>query len=461
MGMATQLIDLQDSLNWRRVLEQLEELARLVWSARRGHYVMFNRESFGVELSRSSEALLLDLEDRDPIKNVVNQLIKFALRDQIDDCGDGGKVLVLLVVAMIRVYGARIAPLEGHERIQALKRFRVEAQGVHDRLAAYKNRVDCNPNYIKQYLVHELADLPSALVEKLIQYFQEAGEASHLTIRAGERVESTLETTKGYFAKTKKWADQFPFEDLRTIDKPKILVLSCQLTTQKHLVEALNPLLDSPGVVFCQGGSDLVPATITGNYQSGQRWMVYQIEDVEVLQDITALTGAVLKVSTRGVTSEDCGGASKVSWEGGQVCIQQWEVTPALERHSLEIQQRLEGIGEGGERRKVAKRLAQLTQDHYILHMEDAPDQVHEAWKERIDKATSAVRCFSHGAAMDYGAQVLLEWELTGRDQSRVAGLFQKEDRFPFPAGVVAPAWRRATQVVDQLLSTKIYLAKS
>lgn len=466
--MAVQPLDLHKPGNWKKVMGQLDELARLVFAARKGHFVLFQREGYGPELSRSSEALFLDLEVADPVKNVICQLVKLAVRDQINHCGDGGKILVQSLVAMVRVYGGWVIPLTGAERIQALQEFRGATEKVSCALKDSRGRVTTQPLYLKQYLSRELEDVPEELVNALVRYFDLAGEYTRLVLdSSGTRQDIKLEETKGYFVRASSCTELVGQDAFSNIERAKVLVIDGSLETPEDLQGAFGLAAGGNCVVFCRQMGELVAPTLIGNHKESQTWMVYEVAKQEHLQDLVALTGATLRLSALRVGEEDFGYADRVLWEPprwaqkwiGQVCVQRWDFPRDLEKYALDLQQAVDSLGEGPEKWERGERLAFLTQDHFTLHLGNEISQVREAWRARLEKVVAAARYFRHGASMDYGNQILTSWELSERDRNKIAGLFQKEDKFPFPALVAAEAWDRARQLASTLLSTGHYLA--
>lgn len=447
-------LNIHSSQIWKHIKQALNNLERLAIA---GAALVDHGREFPF-LARNSEDLLVVYDEvSNPVENFVLQLIRNAVRDHIDDCGDGGTTLIRLIAALVEYWEAEVVA-QGLNKAQ--KQFQYFQKIGQEALSTSGSRCKFNEFHVRDYAKYELDSCSSQIVELVLEYLKRGSEYSKLSIKDGGMAqEPKLEASRGYILSTSNISQSLDRKPWNSISKCLIITSDQILGSPESLQKAFRIAADTNRtcIVFCRNVGSLVTPTILGNYRnSGAIWQAYEVTDLDKLKDIAALSGSRIKVDWN-ISISDLGELDSVQYEQGQLILKRDIPPTAFEEYILNLQERISDPD-------VAERMALLTGDLYTLYLGNQdPAPVRADTRNQLKRVLSTIRQFQAGTGLDYATQIrqFFPWDLISEHRREI--FFHRLPNralFPFPACIANKIWDRACATAAQILFTGIALIK-
>ena len=451
------VLDLHEPANWRRVDAALRLAGRLAAT---------QRVLAAGGVLHSAEGAFAALESDDPVEDLVFCSLRSLVADQASDCGDGGKALVALAVALVRGLAPwYLGEVLTRRRREDLARWEGAGAALLGPLGALARPfavVDRDA-----FLAAELAALPLEVHQLARRYFTLAGKYSQVYVVDGHRQESELLTATGYRceARTPLPLRSPPHSSLRDC---LVAVLDGELASP----EDLRAVFDLPAAerrscaVVCRAAGDVAVATVLGNARDlGAHWTVVEVSG-DALHDVAAVAGAAVHYPgaiPRTLARADFGTLSRVEVDARFLTA----VAPAHRPGVAALVASLRSRVDAGAGEEVQHRLAILTGDYYELALGANLGRAARAHcKGVVVSAIRAAALFPCGTSGGHLRALASALAAVPNPQTTsvvraLAALYPRGlPGSPAPAEVARRAWARAWSYARLLLCSRVALLR-
>lgn len=450
------ILDLRDPAIWREILKHLDLLRRISVAEN----VLISGRSVPT-FNRHSENLFADLEFKNPLQDTATKLVINALKDQINDCYDGGRTLVTLIANIVEAWDSSFF---SDREFEAIKNFELLWS---ESTKEFEESDPFEEHHLFTYLLRELADVKQDVLQTLVKYYKKAGELSQLFVIDGYHRDTQLLTAYGYRVEVPKPPIGLSASDFTNIQNPLVICLDCKIETSNQLEKIWQTpqIRNSNAIVFCRGYSDLAIATSVGNFRDQKlAWMLWPIKNQQ-LEDIAFLANTKLHPYVFENDFQEWGFLKNVEFKDNWLTITYDKKEPDLQSYVDEVRNQRE-LNPLQNRELFDHRLALLTGDYYELALGTGftkPELLYT--KQRVNSVVQSIRQLRYGSTFDYATRIrqvlpktLEKLNLSYLLKDYLKGFSDFSERYPFPARTLKKLWDRAHATALQFLRAKVLI---
>jgi chaperonin GroEL len=344
-----------------------------------------------------------EINPENPFKNAGASIIKQAGQRQVESCGDGTTLAIILGYA---IASEALRVVESGENPMSLKGGLEKGRDILiEKINEMSKPVKTKQEKIQ---VATVSSEDEELGKMVGETYHKAGIDAVIT---AEQVNSPdtfidhqegMQIDSGYKA---EWFITNPKTMTATVSRAKILVTDYKLDNIHDLVPLINNLVENNERNLVVIGEDVegnVLASLIANKAKGQlntlaiKAPSFQTE--KVLQDVSTVVGAKFvsksaKADLKKLTSEDLGYAERVtSTKEATVVVEGGGKAKDVKERILSIKGQIKEESNDFEREKLRERLAKLTGGVYTVKVGGATEVEAEEKYERADDAIKATR---------------------------------------------------------------------
>jgi len=448
-------VNLRDPEIWTRVSKYIDELEDLV--SLPGHVLAQLGRERPVEVLQSSDEIFAPLDRVKPkLRSIIFGLFRKAVRDQLDEFGDGGKTLVILAATLIRHVAKNFQRVRNCE-ISALEDgFSLEPLGVG------KEQIQEHLNYCTQ-------DLPDDLREAILNYFIEAGLYAKVRVTEGMAEQTKLRSLRGYEL---KWENPPPFgllscKPIGSRQDPLVVVYDGAVKTMQD-VEDILEIPNEAGfdcLVFCRSQNIKITHSVSMQtyLKEGKFWCFFSVSHDDYpynhLTDIAAFSECpVLRGDgIRSMTPEKYGGVEQFEIQGENILLTNEPERPDdLLAYINELKPLSDNL-EGHAKTRFLDRVAMLSGDCYELAIGARHTPVELRYlKSRTQKAFRSAQQMASGTCRAYHLELTKILTNLGINPGRFRD-FPIQDH-PYSYSTLRRIWLRAWSLVRSLTMSDVVI---
>jgi chaperonin GroEL len=439
----------------------------------KGRNVIIDKKFGAPAITKDGVTVAKDIELKDPIENMVAQLVKEVASKTADMAGDGTTTATVLAQA---IFNAGIKNVAAGANPMDLKR------GIDKAVAAVVENLKKQSKTIKgNKEIAQVATISANNDEEIgnliANAMEKVGKDGVITIEEAKGTANDIKTVEGmqfdrgylslYFVTN-------PEKMAAELEKPFILITEKKISSMKEILPVLEQVAQSgrPLLIIAEDVDGEALATLVVNRLRGALKVCavkapgFGDRRKAMLQDIAILTGGEVISEEKGFTLESAGNylgeAKKVIVDKDNTTIVDGNGSKdAVKARVNEIKAQIEVTTSDYDREKLQERLAKLSGGVAILYVGAATEVEMKEKKDRMDDALHATRAAiaegivpGGGVALVRAIEALDSLEVENEDQATGVNIVRQALEAPLRT-IVANAGGEGSVIVNKVKEGK------
>ena len=372
----------------------------------KGRNVIIGKQFGAPHITKDGVTVAKEVELEDPFANMGAQMVREVASKTNDDAGDGTTTATVLAQAII---GVGIKNVTAGANPMDLKRGIDKAVSVVvESLRAQSQEVGSDNSKIEQVATIS-ANNDNAIGKLIAEAMGKVNNEGVITVEEAKGTDTYVDVVEGmqfdrgyisayFITNTEKMQTE--------LEKPYILITDKKISTMKEIMSVLEPVAQSGRALLIiaedvdgEALSALVVNKLRGTLKiAACKAPGFGDRRKELLEDIAALTGAMVVSTDKGMRLEDAtvemlGCAEKVTMnKENTTIVDGCGDKEAIKARVEQIRASLEVSKSDYDREKLQERLAKLAGGVAVLYVGAATEVEMKEKKDRVDDALAATR---------------------------------------------------------------------